>query len=883
MNRYGTTLLRRLLPLSILTLAALAGCDNHDLSTGPAPGAVLFDVSTGLDLLYAHPGDYANGSIWPGDPIADDFVVNEGTTWTVTHVELIGQPEYGVYPGDARITLYILGDVDWEGDAHEVLATYADLAPSTERLAVGQPGYQDTGSYRYLMELPGGGITLPPGRYWLAGTATAAVEFWWYFADEQDGQAPRMFEDWVPVVSMNDGLLFRLYGAETAPGPCVVENTADDGAGSLRAAIGNAACTSISFDAALSGQTIALTSGELVIERALTITGPGAGQLAVSGGGSSRVVRVGYGIEASISGLTITGGDAMSGGGIYNYGTLALADCVVSGNRANSNGGGIHNEWNQQLTLSDCTVSGNSAYTGAGIFNSGVAILTRSTISGNSAVTKGGGIYQEDGTLAVVASTVAENTATAGGGLYAYSYNSVTQLINSTISGNSASYRGGGVYVDLGLVRMVLSTITANQAAEGGGGILSNNNIPNQTTVKGSIIWGNHKGSDPDDLAAINYFNRYNGLGYNLVGAAGANVDFSQEFNESTDQTGVDDALLGPLYLNAPGTTRTHALLAGSPALEAGTCQDLGGATVATDQRGVSRPQGALCDIGAYEGVGTVPYAQLVVAVSGEGTVVSEPAGILCSAAGGDCEAGFDFGSDVTLTATAARGGWKFAGWSGDAVGSTSPAVLTMDGPKAVAATFVKGGGVSPVLAVVVTGPGRVTSSPEGIDCTVSGGTCSAAFSKNTTVSLTAIPDVDAAFGGWGGSASGVDNPLQVRISGDLTITARFGALNGPVVGVNASGTVDKRTGAATITGTASCSDPGNIAITVRMEQTQTTGKTTTTITGFGEADLTWCGVDTAWSVIVTPEAGKKFVAGSAVATVHSPGAMTVTQTVNLK
>jgi hypothetical protein len=721
MNRYGTTLLRRLLPLSILTLAALAGCDNHDLSTGPAPG--------------------------------------------------------------------------------------------------------------------------------------------------------------------------RVYGAETAPGACVVENTADDGAGSLRAAIGNAACTSISFDAALSGQTITLTSGELVIDRALTITGPGASQLAVSGGDSSRVARVGYGIEASISGLTITGGSDMSGGGIYNYGTLTLADCVVTGNRATSNGGGIHNEWNSVLTVTDCSVADNAAYDGGGIANTeGQVTLDGSTVSNNTAVSRGGGIFMDRGVLLVRASTISGNSATTGGAIYSYSYSGSglyhTTILNSTISGNAASYRGGGVYNQMGPTRVILSTITANQAAAGGGGIFSNNDSPAQTEAKGSIIWGNRRGSISDDVAGTRtagYGFPYTSLGYNLVGAAGANVDFSQEFNETTDQTGVADAVLGPLYLNAPGATRTHALLTGSPALEAGTCQDLDGATVATDQRGVSRPQGALCDIGAYEGVGTVPSARLVVTVSGEGTVVSEPAGILCGAAGGDCEAGFDFGSVVTLTATAARGGWKFAGWSGAAVGSTSPAVLTMDGPKAVAATFVKGGGVSPVLAVVVTGPGRVTSSPEGIDCTASGGTCSAVFSKNTTVWLTAIPDGGAAFGGWGGSASGVDNPLQVRISGDLNVTALFGALNGPVVGVNAGGTVDKRTGAATITGTASCSDPGNIAITVQLQQTQTTGKTTTTVAGLGEADPTWCGVDTPWSVIVTPAEGSKFVAGSAVATVHSPGATTVTQTVNLK
>ena len=132
----------------------------------------------------------------------------------------------------------------------------------------------------------------------------------------------------------------------------------------------------------------------------------------------------------------------------------------------------------------------------------------------------------------------------------------------------------------------------------------SYNDTFTQTDLKGNVIWGNTRpDGTADDVAATDAqyrSTRFNSLGYNLVGTAGNEVDFTQEFNATGDQTGVTDAGLGTLANNG-GPTQTHALLSGSPALDTGTCTDHADDTVLTDQRGVIRPQGSACDIGAYE------------------------------------------------------------------------------------------------------------------------------------------------------------------------------------------------------------------------------------------------------------------------------------------
>src|SRR6266545_4650250 len=119
----------------------------------------------------------------------------------------------------------------------------------------------------------------------------------------------------------------------------VVTSAADDGTpGTLRSAMAAAAPgDSITFDPSLTGQTITLTGGQLLIDKDLIITGPGANQLAISGNNAGRVFYVDNGVTATIEGLTVRDGRAQhdtAGGGIYNRGTLTVNNCTFSGNSA---------------------------------------------------------------------------------------------------------------------------------------------------------------------------------------------------------------------------------------------------------------------------------------------------------------------------------------------------------------------------------------------------------------------------------------------------------------------------------------------------------------------------------------------------------------------
>jgi hypothetical protein len=205
-----------------------------------------------------------------------------------------------------------------------------------------------------------------------------------------------------------------------------VTNTNDSGAGSLRDAI-NAVTSgeTITFsNSTANGATnfydttahkITLTSGELGMAKNLTINGPGANVLAISGNNQSRVFRVDGGSVVNLGGLTVTGGNVngdSGGGGIRNYGILTVTNCAISGNSTNSAGGGIANN------------------------NGGTLTVTNSTISGNSGQSGGGGIYNDFATLTVTNCTVSGNSSGDGGGINSYGTATVT---NSTISGNSSS------------------------------------------------------------------------------------------------------------------------------------------------------------------------------------------------------------------------------------------------------------------------------------------------------------------------------------------------------------------------------------------------------------------------------------------------------------
>jgi hypothetical protein len=255
------------------------------------------------------------------------------------------------------------------------------------------------------------------------------------------------------------------------PSTLTVLNNLDSGAGSLRAEIAAAHNSdTIVFASRLNGQTITLTSGEVLISHNVTIAGPGAGQLTVSGNNASRVFEVAKSTKSvTLSGLTISKGSAngsttFKGGGIYNAGTLTVSNSTLSGN-SSAAGGGIANSGT--LTVSGSTLSGNTADRGGGIFSSiGTVTVSNSTISSNTA-NQGGAIYLRDGALTVSGTTLSSNVATRGGGILNSQQGTLT-ISGSTLSGNSAS-EGGGIE-NFGTVTVNNSSrITGNTALVGFG------------------------------------------------------------------------------------------------------------------------------------------------------------------------------------------------------------------------------------------------------------------------------------------------------------------------------------------------------------------------------------------------------------------------------
>jgi hypothetical protein len=236
-------------------------------------------------------------------------------------------------------------------------------------------------------------------------------------------------------------------------------------------------------------QQVVLEDGTLLLSRSVTITGPAASRLAVSGNNQSTVLEVAPGATVRISGLTVEAGagSGNSGGGIDNRGTLTLTDAVVSGNTAVQGGGGIANTGT--LTLAHTVVAGNTALSNAGIDNSGTLTLTDSTVSGNTALLGNGGLANYGGAMTLVDSTVSGNTAYGAGGLGNYLGGTAT-LIDSLVSGNAAANAAG--IVNYSTMTLVDSTVSANKAGAWGGGILNFGTL----TLTDSTVAGNAAPTD---------------------------------------------------------------------------------------------------------------------------------------------------------------------------------------------------------------------------------------------------------------------------------------------------------------------------------------------------------------------------------------------------
>lgn len=364
--------------------------------------------------------------------------------------------------------------------------------------------------------------------------------------------------------------------------------------------------------------------GDLDIADDLVLMGSGAGSTFIAGSGADRLFDILAQAQVTIADLTIQGGRVSEkGGGLSNSGILALHRVHLVDNHAASgykigHGGGIFNDGTLTVTHSlianNRADGGEASYgQGGGIRNDGVLTLIQSTVRDNHVWDDndygiGGGILNR-GRLRVERSTLSGNGTPGGpGGALANLQGGFVEVINSTLSGNSSGSGGGlangSPWEDPGTVFLLHTTIANNR-----GGGLYNRGV---TTATNTIIAGNPLDVN-ESPAALNCVNDgvFVSLGANVLGDGG-NCPTTGPGDLTIDNTTVFTTLLQPLADNG-GNTLTHALVTASVANDAAndaTCADERVGKV--DQRGVVRPQGAHCDIGAYEAAAQPVAANLL-------------------------------------------------------------------------------------------------------------------------------------------------------------------------------------------------------------------------------------------------------------------------------
>jgi CSLREA domain-containing protein len=396
---------------------------------------------------------------------------------------------------------------------------------------------------------------------------------------------------------------------------------------------------------------ITLLGSRLTISAPVTINGPGANNLSISGNNSESIFYIlNTATNVTISGLTLTNARApVNGGAILSSApNLTLVNSTVSGSTAPSSGGGVC-VIGGNLTLTNSTVSGNSVtgvWSGGGLFlENGNLTLTNSTVSGNTSTRGAAGLYMLNGNLTLTNSTVTGNTsATYGGGLFVNDTNAT--LTSSTVSGNTAIIGGGGLYEKNGTLTLNSSTVSGNttrgsfSAHSGGAGMyLANVNatltnstlsgnassafgggmnfiVPagdnNTLTLTNSTISGNTSVNGGDGVAEDNIGASYFSAVNSIIAGNGRNACNTGPItggsnNLVTDNScGTSSLLFGVpvtmsdinlgLLQNNGGPTQTMALIEPSVAIGNGT--DNG--APATDQRGIPRPHGNI-DIGAFQ------------------------------------------------------------------------------------------------------------------------------------------------------------------------------------------------------------------------------------------------------------------------------------------
>ena len=343
---------------------------------------------------------------------------------------------------------------------------------------------------------------------------------------------------------------------------------------------GGLGADTITFAAALAGQPILLRLGQMTISDAVTIQGLGAAQTIVMGSNDPQ-------LYSRLFDITDTAGDVT-----FDSLTLTGGKTTASG----ESGGAVRSKSAGQLTIQNNTISGNSTAAlggfGGGIYSQGAVFVVNSTISGNAAsLASGGGIFSS-ASVTVSSSTISGNTSgsstipgalSRGGGIYAVALT----VTNSTISDNATLGQrgyGGGIFSHDGSVTITNSTITGNSIAGSdadGGGLYSLNST---VTIRNSIVAGNQDANQSHpDLRSSGTLT----VQFSLIGDNNGNLGLTNGTSGNLVGTHAIplDPQLGPLQNNG-GPTPTHALIATSPALDAGDTGFV--APPSNDQRGVA-------------------------------------------------------------------------------------------------------------------------------------------------------------------------------------------------------------------------------------------------------------------------------------------------------
>lgn len=372
-------------------------------------------------------------------------------------------------------------------------------------------------------------------------------------------------------------LCFALIGQTAQAATFTVNQSGDAGDGvcdatctlrdAVTAANGAASDDIITFNSSITN--IALTS-EIVIANngTLTISGPGADQLTISGGGTgtNRLFSVNAGANVTITGVKLTGGggtgasDSGRGGAIYvNSAALTLDGVYITNNTADFYGGGVYFLAGGPLRIRNSTFSSNTAtqFSGGGFYAIFIgAYVSNSTFSGNAAGQLGGGFIVEQASATLRNVTMSANTASQGGGVAGVSGNASIDLGNTIVAGNTGT---GG----------------RNELSSTSGAVL---------TSSGNNLIGDSTGDAADTNSTITY--------------------------QSTDILDTNP-MLGT-FKNNLGTTPTYSLQPNSPAIDKGdnakAVDPFNNSALTTDQRGLPRivdapppPNTATVDIGAYE------------------------------------------------------------------------------------------------------------------------------------------------------------------------------------------------------------------------------------------------------------------------------------------